>query len=130
MAFANLIVDIGKPLPMGATLTETGVNFSLFSRGATAVALVLFESSAPNSVQEEIHLDKHKNRTGDVWHCHVQGLKTGTVYLYRVDGPYIPEKGLRFNPHKSLLDPYAKALTDLSLWDLQTCLGAKKATVE
>jgi glycogen operon protein len=105
MAFGNFSVGIGKPLPMGAVLTKTGVNFSLFSRGATSVTIAIFESPEPGSAKEEIRLDKHKNRTGDVWHCHVEGLQAGAFYLYRVDGPYIPEKGLRFNPHKSIMDP-------------------------
>ncbi|MDR1949357.1 MAG: glycogen debranching protein GlgX [Spirochaetaceae bacterium] len=121
--FGNFSVDNGKPLPMGASITETGVNFSLFSRDATAVTLILFESPGPESLRQEIRLDKHTNRTGDVWHCHVPGLKPGAFYLYRIDGPYIPEQGLRFNSHKSLLDPYAKALTDLSSWNLGTCMG-------
>jgi glycogen operon protein len=123
MAFGNFIVDAGKPLPLGAGLTQTGVNFSLFSRNATAVTLVLFESQDPESPYEELVLDKQKNRTGDIWHCHVHSLKEGALYLYRVEGPYIPEKGFRFNAHKLLLDPYAKALTDLSNWDLQACMG-------
>jgi glycogen operon protein len=123
MAFGNFVIDSGKPLPLGAVLTETGVNFSLFSRGATAVTLALFESPEPGSAREEIRFDRHNNRTGDIWHCHVGGLKAGAFYLYRVDGPYAPEKGLRFNPHKSLIDPYTKALTDLSSWDLRTCSG-------
>ncbi|MDR3146353.1 MAG: glycogen debranching protein GlgX [Treponema sp.] len=121
--FGNFIVEQGKPLPMGASLTEAGVNFSLFSRDATAVTLILFETPEPGSPREEIGFDKQKNRTGDVWHCHIQGLKPGALYLYRINGPYVPEKGLRFNPHKSLLDPYAKALTDLRAWDLRISLG-------
>jgi glycogen operon protein len=123
MAFGTSIADTGKPLPFGASLTETGVNFALFSRNATAVTLILFESPAPDSPYEEILLDKRKNRTGDIWHCHIRGLGAGTQYLYRVDGPYMPEKGLRFNHYKTLLDPYAKALTDLSVWDLTASTG-------
>ncbi|MDR2186346.1 MAG: glycogen debranching protein GlgX [Treponema sp.] len=123
MTFGGFMVDNGKPLPLGAVLTGTGVNFSLFSRGATAVTLALFESAASGSSYQEIKLDKEKNKTGDVWHCHIRGLGAGAFYLYRVDGPYVPEKGFRFNPHKSLIDPYSKAITDLSNWDLKICLG-------
>jgi glycogen operon protein len=123
MAFGNFIVEGGKPLPLGAAVTETGVNFSLFARRATAVILVLFESTDRESAYTEITLDTHKNRTGDMWHCHIKGLKTGALYLYRVDGPYQPERGLRFNVHKSLVDPYAKALTDLSAWNMGASLG-------
>jgi glycogen operon protein len=122
MVFGNFIVDSGKPIPLGATVTETGVNFSLFSRHASSVILILFESSRPKSAYEEIKLDHQKNRTGDIWHCHIRNLKAGAFYLYRADGPYNPERGFRFNYNKVLIDPYAKALTDLGGWDLRTCL--------
>ncbi|MDR0313755.1 MAG: glycogen debranching enzyme, partial [Treponema sp.] len=123
MAFGNFAVEIGKALPLGATLTDRGVNFALFSRNAKVVTLILYESSKPDSPSEEIRLDKGKYRTGDIWHCHIPDLKAGAFYLYRVEGPYIPEKGLRFNSNKALIDPYAKALTDLSLWDMSQSLG-------
>jgi glycogen operon protein len=123
MSVDNFIVENGRPLPLGATVTDTGVNFSLFSRNALAVVLLLFESPAADSGYKEIFLDKQKNRTGDMWHCHIQGLKAGALYLYRVDGPYLPEKGFRFNIHKTLLDPYAKALTNFDHWDLQASMG-------
>jgi glycogen operon protein len=123
MAFGNFVVDGGKPVPLGATVTETGVNFSLFSRHASSVILVVFESSDPKSAYEEIRLDRQKNRTGDVWHCHIRNLKAGAFYLYRADGPYNPERGFRFNYNKALIDPYAKALTGISGWDLRTGLG-------
>ena len=123
MVFDNVVVDTGKALPLGSVLTRDGVNFALFSRHATAVSLILFETPEPGSPWVEISLNKRQHKTGDIWHCFVQGLKEGTCYLYLVDGPYIPERGLRFNPHKALLDPYAKALTSLDGWDLQKCLG-------
>lgn len=119
----DLAVEAGKPLPLGAELTDEGVNFSLFSRHATAVTLAFFDSPLGPGPVEEIRLDPHKNRTGDIWHCHIRGLTAGTLYLYRVDGPYIPEKGFRFNPHKMVLDPYAKALTDMSAWDITAAMG-------
>jgi glycogen operon protein len=123
MAFGDYSLEIGKALPLGARITDGGVNFSIFSRHATAVTLVLFEAPEPSSPYKEFHLNRQKNKTGDIWHCHVTGLRAGALYLYRVDGPYLPEKGLRFNCHKSLLDPYAKALTDISGWDLKSCLA-------
>jgi glycogen operon protein len=123
MSFGPFAVDVGAALPPGATVTATGVNFSAFSRNATAVILLLFESAEKGSLCEEIRLDKQKNRTGDIWHIHVKGLKAGACYLYRADGPYVPEKGFRFNANKTLIDPYAKALTDLSNWDYKECLG-------
>jgi glycogen operon protein len=123
MSFGNFIIEQGKPLPLGAVLTETGVNFSLFSRNAQSITLVLFETPEPDSPCSEIVLGGQKNRTGDVWHCHVRGLGAGAFYLYRADGPYLPEKGLRFNAHKTLIDPYAKALTDFDHWDVRACMG-------
>jgi glycogen operon protein len=80
-------VDAGKPIPMGSTLTESGVNFSLFARRAEAVTLALFDSPDPESRRVEIKLDKKKNRTGDIRHSHVRVLKAGALYLYRVDCP-------------------------------------------
>lgn len=120
---AKYTIESGKPLPLGTEITSTGVNFSIFSRHATAVTLVLFDTPRAVKPVQEIILDPHKNRTGDLWHCHINGLEAGTLYLYRVDGPYLPEKGYRFNPNKLLLDPYAKALTDLSGWDFTKSMG-------
>ena len=111
---AHYEVTTGKALPLGAVLTGKGVNFSVFSRNAEEVSLVLFENAEINSPYTEIKLDWQKNKSGDIWHCHVNGLKEGACYLYRVNGPYIPEKGLRFNPQKALIDPYAKALTSIN----------------
>jgi glycogen operon protein len=108
---------------MGAVKTETGVNFAVFSRHASSITLILFENHRPDSPRREIRLDPKRNKTGDIWHCHIRGLRAGACYLYRAEGPYQPEKGERFNSHKTLLDPYAKALTSLEGWDLGTCLG-------
>ena len=123
MSFSELTVESGKALPMGATLTGRGVNFSIFSRHATDVTLILFESAEKESPCKEIKLDSKNNRTGDIWHCHIPGLKADVCYLYRAGGPYIPEKGFRFNSNKTLVDPYAKAMTDISDWDFKTCVG-------
>jgi glycogen operon protein len=123
MAFGNYSLESGKPLPLGARPTGRGVNFSIFSRNAVAVTLVLFEDTRPGSPWQELRLDKSKNKTGDLWHCHVPGLGAGALYLYRVDGPYNPEGGFRFNANKLLMDPYARALTDLEGWDLTASTG-------
>jgi len=119
----NIAVESGKALPLGAVLHKDGVSFAIFSRNATAVTLILFETAAPDSPWKEIPLDKRENKTGNIWHCFVRRLKAGACYLYRAEGPYFPERGLRFNPHKTLLDPYAKAITDLSDWEFGKCLG-------
>ena len=117
------MAETGKALPLGASLVNDGVNFAIFSRHATSVTLIIFESPEKNSPWVEIPLDKREHKTGNIWHCFIRGLKAGTCYLYRADGPYFPEKGQRFNPHKTLLDPYAKALTDISNWDYGKCAG-------
>jgi glycogen operon protein len=110
-------------MPLGATVTEDGVNFSIFSRHATLVTLVLFESAEQDSPYIEVSLDKRGNKTGDLWHWAIKGLKAGACYLYRVDGPYQPDRGQRFNFHKALIDPYAKALTKFDKWNFKHCAG-------
>ncbi len=106
----------GHPLPFGSILTGRGVQFNLFSRNATAVSLLLFDEVKDTRPAEVLHLDPEQNRTGDVWHIHVMGLKTGQLYLYQVDGPFDPDRGHRFNPDLWLIDPYAKALTHDRPW--------------
>ncbi|NQT60771.1 MAG: glycogen debranching protein GlgX [Bacteroidetes bacterium] len=117
------IILPGEPLPFGATLLNNGVNFAVFSRNATSVTLLLFEKAENNIPFAELVLDPIQNKTGDVWHIRVEGIEEGTSYLYRVDGPYEPEKGHRFNRYKVLLDPFAKALTASYIWDLSKSRG-------
>ncbi|MBP5519591.1 MAG: glycogen debranching protein GlgX [Treponema sp.] len=112
----DIKVHNGKPLGFGAVLTSEGVNFSIYSRDAQKVSLVLFDSDKAEKPSAVIDFDNEKNRTGDVWHILIEGLGEGALYLYKVDGPYIPPKGLRFNPHKYLFDPYAKAFTSGSVF--------------
>jgi len=121
--FGIFDVEGGKPLPMGATVCREGVNFSVFSRNAGNIRLVLFESADPRSRRVEISLADAKHRTGDLWHCLVRGLKAGAFYLYRADGPYRPEEGMRFNVNIALLDPFAKAITDNSLWNFRDAVA-------
>ena len=97
----------GQPYPLGATLTSDGVNFALFSRNAAEVFLLLFDQDRPDPT--DIILLPH--RTKYVWHAWVTGLRAGQLYGYKVRGDYRPEHGLRFNEHKLLLDPYAKAVS-------------------
>lgn len=96
----------GLPYPLGATYDGKGVNFALFSSTATRVQLCLFNAAGGREVR--IDLPEY---TDEVFHGYVRGLKPGQLYGYRVFGPYEPEKGLRFNPHKLLIDPYTKQLT-------------------
>jgi glycogen operon protein len=106
----------GYPLPLGATVAPEGVNFSVFSRHATDVSLVIFEKANPEPVSE-IPLDPALNKTGDIWHIFIVGFDPSLRYAYRVGGPYDPEGGgHRFNKDKLLLDPYARALEGGEHW--------------
>ncbi|MEY4697895.1 MAG: hypothetical protein RIT14_2323, partial [Pseudomonadota bacterium] len=99
-------VSAGRPWPLGASYDGDGVNFALFSAHAEAVELCLFSPDG----RKEVARIPLRERDGDVWHGHVGGLVPGALYGYRVHGPYAPEQGHRFNPHKLLIDPYARAL--------------------
>ncbi|MEW5755310.1 MAG: glycogen debranching protein GlgX [Pseudomonadota bacterium] len=103
----NKKVAPGKFYPLGASPMGDGVNFALYSQHAAEVFLLLFD--APDG--EPTDIIKLEHRTRFVWHCFVAKLKPGQLYGYKVRGDYNPARGLRFNEHKLLLDPYAKALT-------------------
>lgn len=94
------------------------VRFSVFSRHAAAVTLLLFDDPRSPAPSREIPLDPRSNRTGDAWHVDVNGVAPGAYYLYRVDGPWQPEKGHRFDPGRLLLDPYVKAVAGSYTWSL------------
>jgi isoamylase len=100
----------GEPFPLGATLTPEGANFSLFSEHAERVDLCLFDE---HGEEERIEVC---DTTFFNWHCFVPGIRAGQRYGYRVHGPYEPGKGLRFNPAKLLLDPYAQAIDGQVDW--------------
>jgi len=104
----------GKPFPLGAQWDGLGVNFALFSENATKVELCLFDGKPDFRETERIALPECTNR---VWHGYLPDVKPGQLYGYRVDGPYDPKNGLRFNNHKLLLDPYAKAIGRDLKWD-------------
>jgi isoamylase len=108
----NLPLWPGAPYPLGATPYPDGVNFSLFSEHAERVELCLFDPSGRVELQRFELLE----RVDQVWHGFVPGLGPGQRYGYRIHGPYRPEAGMRFNPHKLLLDPYAKALAGRLQW--------------
>ena len=101
----------GRPYPMGATVTESGTNFAVFSAHATRVELCLFDANGA-----ETRLDLCE-RSGDIWHGAVEGVRAGQLYGLRVHGPYAPMEGHRFNPNKLLLDPYARQLAGKLVWD-------------
>ena len=106
----------GMPLPLGATLHRAGVNFSVFSKHATACTLVLFQPGA-NDPFVEYPLDPRANRTGQVWHAFVEGLDVGAQYGYRFDMQPNPNPQVyRFDPSRVLLDPYAQVLSHGGEW--------------
>jgi isoamylase len=103
----------GRPYPLGATWDGAGVNFALFSDHATGVELCLFDPADPRA---EIHRIPMLERTDQVWHAYLPEGRPGLHYGYRVDGPYEPTAGHRFNARKVLLDPYAKAIAGAIEW--------------
>jgi glycogen operon protein len=114
----------GSPEKLGATVSPEGVNFAIYSAGATRVELLLFDNIADQRPSQVIPLDPGANRTEGVWHIFVEGLPNRTFYNYRVDGPYNPSSnGTRFNVAKTLLDPYAVAVTGDFYWESGDALG-------
>ena len=105
-----LTADAGQSAPLGATVTPAGVNFSLYSRDATGIELLLFDSENDAHPARVIALEPAIHRTYYYWHSSVPGLRPGQIYGYRVDGPFDPRKGLRFDPEKVLLDPYGRSV--------------------
>ncbi len=114
----DLQISEGLPHPRGATWDGQGVNFALFSAHATKVELCLFDDSGKEE-QQRIELPEF---TDEIWHGYVKDLRPGTVYGFRVHGPYEPEKGHRFNANKLLLDPYARAHVGSLQWN-DACYG-------
>ena len=105
--------DRGHPLPLGATVMRGGVNFSLFSRYAEEVTLVLFKPGEETEIAA-FPLDNKRNRTGNVWHAFIAGLDPGVEYAYRIDGPKSSQHS--FNPDNLVADPYAVALNGSRKW--------------
>ncbi len=103
-------VGISSASPLGATVSNDGVNFSVFSRHATAIELLLFDRVDDPRPVRVIPIDPAANRTYHYWHVFVPGVRAGQLYGYRVDGPIDPANGLRFDRTKVLLDPYSRAI--------------------
>jgi isoamylase len=116
-------VRVGVPLPLGTYARGKGVNFAFFSRHASRVRLELFDHPEDTTTAREIDLDPARNRTGDVWHVWVEGIQPGQLYAYRVDGPYQPKDGHRFNFNKLLIDPFATAISRLPTWEFGPARG-------
>ena len=110
-------------MPLGPHESGGGVNFALFSRHATRIRLELFDQPADAKPSRVVDFDPARNRTGEVWHVWVEGIRPGQLYAYRVDGPYQPEQGHRFNFNRLLLDPFATAISPLPDWDFGPARG-------
>ena len=109
----DTVIYPGTPFPLGATWDGEGVNFSVYSENATGVELCLFQTVYD---EEESIRVRMIERTGHIWHIYLPGIQPGQLYGFRVHGPYDPQNGHRFNPHKLLIDPNAKAIAGTIDW--------------
>jgi glycogen operon protein len=105
-------LDSGSPYPLGATWDGLGTNFAVFSGNAERIELCLFDAAGR---REMVRLDLPEC-SNEIWHGYLSNARNGLIYGYRVHGPYDPQNGHRFNPHKLLLDPYAKQITGTLRW--------------
>jgi isoamylase len=101
---------VGRSTPLGATLSDGGANFSIYSRHATGVELLLFDHQDAAKPSRTMVLDPVNQRTYHYWHAFVPGIRAGQIYGYRVHGRFDPASGLRFDAAKVLLDPYARSV--------------------
>ena len=104
------IPSIGRSYPLGATLVNGGANFSVFSRSADCIELVLFDRVDDSRPARVIRMDPCANRTYHYWHLFVPGMEAGQIYGYSAFGPFAPDQGLRFDSSKVLLDPYGRSV--------------------
>jgi glycogen operon protein len=111
-------VWLGRPYPLGANWDGEGVNFSLYSSNAERVELCVFDGRG----RRELQRIPMPEQTDQVWHAYLPEARPDLLYGYRVHGPYRPESGHRFNPHKLLIDPYATALYGHLSWG-DACFG-------
>jgi len=110
-------VPCGTSCPLGASVVAGGVNFSVFSRHATKLELLLFDRVDDARPARTVTLDPSANRSYHYWHAFLPGLNAGQIYAYRADGPHEPERGLRFDGSKILLDPYGRGVTVPAKYD-------------
>src|SRR5438477_3246800 len=109
---SSLELSRGAPYPLGATWDGLGVNFAVFSAHAERIDLCLFDPSG----RREIAQLSLPECTDEIWHGYLPNARAGLIYGFRAYGPYAPEQGHRFNPHKLLLDPYARRITGTLRW--------------
>ncbi len=120
----SLTPDIlfGRSYPLGANFRFNGVNFSIYSKNARAVELLLFDDADDGKPSRIVRLDSQKNRTFYYWHVFVPGIQAGQLYGFRVDGPSDAAKGLRFDGKKLLLDPYTRSIAAGKNYDRQAAI--------
>ena len=121
----NLNILPGNTFPIGATVCQDpkGVNFSIYSKNATAIELLLFDEPLAAKPKQVILLDPTQHRTHHYWHIFISGIGAGQIYAYRVYGPFNPEKGHRFDGTKVLLDPYAKIVVGQEKYSRKAATG-------
>ncbi|MFZ2196249.1 MAG: hypothetical protein WAV13_00840, partial [Thermodesulfovibrionales bacterium] len=117
LSSGNSVSERGNSFPLGATVSHGGVIFSVFSKNADSVELLLFENSGDIAPSRTVLLDPRKNRTYHYWHVFVPDIAPGQIYAYRVYGPDEPERGMRFDSSKVLLDPYGRAVVVPETYD-------------
>jgi len=127
---AATAIEPGRSFPLGASLVAGGANFSVFSPHATAVQLLLFDRADDACPARVIDLDPRTQRTYHYWHAFLPGVAAGQLYGYRAHGAFAPEKGLRFDASKVLLDPYAKCIARPSGISRVTARSRKDDDVE
>ena len=110
-------ITIGSAFPLGATLSSDGVNFAVYSKSATKVDLLFFDSVDAAGPSRVISLDAHGHRTYHYWHISVPQVQPGQIYGYHAYGPFEPDRGLRFDPQKVLLDPYGRGVAVPRVYD-------------
>ena len=115
---------IGRSSPLGAAVVDGGVNFSLFSRTASGVELLLFDRAEDARPARIVRIDPVTNHTYHYWHALVPGVRPGQLYAFRVEGPTSADRGLRFDPAKVLLDPYGRGVVVPRTYDRE---AAKRA---
>jgi glycogen operon protein len=115
-------IEPGSAHPGGTTVLPDGVNFSLFSETATDVALLLFDAADAKEPVQVVRFDPFQNKTFHFWHVFVRGCGPGFYYAFRVDGPYDPAAGHRFNSNKVLIGPYAHGIAK-TLWNRADAVG-------
>jgi glycogen operon protein len=130
------IASPGMTAPLGATVQPGGVNFSVFSKDATHIELLLFDDETADRPSRIVPLNADKHRTYHYWHAFVPGLQPGQVYAYRARGPFAPDRGDRFDEAKALLDPYGVAVAVPETYDRwaaarpgDSCATAMKSVV-